>query len=122
MAALAAASVLGSAAGCGHRGRDPAGGPRRAPAGAIGDADPLGAARRLRSLQPDFWPDEDELVRANIGGVAMNFVWAAWQPARKAAPCDGAAGEVSAAGSAWRSTRIRPTCSRRGSARAICPA
>ena len=47
---------------------------------------------RLKELQPDFWPDMDEVAGNGTGGVAMNLVWAHWQGERRTAPC--AASEV----------------------------
>jgi hypothetical protein len=67
------------------------GGP--APARAAVDAVPYPErdGYRIKAIQPDAWPDKAEIAGNNTGGVAMNLVWAQWQPTRKAAPC--AAGE-----------------------------
>ncbi|MEW9548347.1 DUF5722 domain-containing protein [Nonomuraea sp. NPDC050783] len=52
---------------------------------------PVREAYRIKSLQPDSWPDKAEIAGNNTGGVALNLVWAHWEPQVEQAPC--AAGE-----------------------------
>ena len=50
---------------------------------------PSRSAYQIKGVQPDGWADKDGLAGKGIGGVAMNLVWAGWEPEPKAAPCGG---------------------------------
>ncbi len=49
---------------------------------------PTRSVYRIKELQPDFWPDMNKVAGNNTGGVAMNMLWAAWEPTKRAPPCD----------------------------------
>lgn len=48
---------------------------------------PEPTAMRVKGIQPDFWLDPVEISGNNAGSVAMNLVWAAWQPSSASPPC-----------------------------------
>ena len=43
----------------------------------------------VKGLQPDFWPDKDEIAGNGAGAIAVNLVWAFWEPTAKSPPCGG---------------------------------
>lgn len=42
---------------------------------------------RIKSLQPDFWPNIEEVIGNNTGGITVNMVWSVWEPQKKSPPC-----------------------------------
>lgn len=42
---------------------------------------------QIKAIQPDFWPNRQEIIGNKAGGIAANMVWASWQPAFKKPPC-----------------------------------
>ncbi|HAA53465.1 MAG TPA: hypothetical protein DCE42_01840 [Myxococcales bacterium] len=41
----------------------------------------------IKGLQPDFWPNRADVIGNNVGRIAVNLVWASWEPSVKSPPC-----------------------------------
>lgn len=86
--AAAAGGTAGTGAGSAGEGGS-AGGNAAGAGGASPTALPYPnrTAMRVKGLQPDFHANKDEIAGNNTGGIAMNLLWAAWEPSPKNAPC-----------------------------------
>ncbi len=61
---------------------------------------PTKSLYHIKGLQPDFWPNRTEVIGNNVGRIAVNLVWAHWEPSKKTPPC--ASNEVSFDGHCFR--------------------
>ncbi len=48
---------------------------------------PAKTAYQVKGIQPDHWPDKQEIAGNGTGSVAMNLVWYGWEPSVKPPPC-----------------------------------
>ncbi len=49
---------------------------------------PERSAFQIKAIQTDSWENRQELLDANLGGVAINLHWRSWEPVKKTEECD----------------------------------